>query len=250
MALLRARHHHRAGALPRAQPGHFHLRGHLERRRFLAAPAVSRRSHREAGECGADLLINIAASPFTVEKRHLRPRMLASCGAALAAPAGVREPGGRPGRSGVRRFVAGGRTPRARSSRAPPSTRPILSSSTSMPAAARCGPSPNRTRARRWMRWCWARATTPVAAASPARSSGFRAASIRRWWRASPAARSIRPRCWAWPCRRAIRRITRAATPPTWPRTWASNFARSPSSPCSRPTSMRWRRPSPVASPT
>jgi NAD+ synthase (glutamine-hydrolysing) len=27
---------------------------------------------------GADLLINIAASPFTVEKRHLRPRMLAS----------------------------------------------------------------------------------------------------------------------------------------------------------------------------
>ena len=27
---------------------------------------------------GADLLINIAASPFTIEKRHLRPRMLAS----------------------------------------------------------------------------------------------------------------------------------------------------------------------------
>ena len=29
-------------------------------------------------QAGADLLINIAASPFTVEKRHLRPRMLAS----------------------------------------------------------------------------------------------------------------------------------------------------------------------------
>ena len=29
-------------------------------------------------KAGADLLINIAASPFTVEKRHLRPRMLAS----------------------------------------------------------------------------------------------------------------------------------------------------------------------------
>ena len=28
-------------------------------------------------QAGADLLINIAASPFTVEKRHLRPRMLA-----------------------------------------------------------------------------------------------------------------------------------------------------------------------------
>jgi NAD+ synthetase len=29
-------------------------------------------------QAGADILINIAASPFTVEKRHLRPRMLAS----------------------------------------------------------------------------------------------------------------------------------------------------------------------------
>jgi NAD+ synthase (glutamine-hydrolysing) len=29
-------------------------------------------------QAGADLLINIAASPYTVEKRHLRPRMLAS----------------------------------------------------------------------------------------------------------------------------------------------------------------------------
>jgi len=29
-------------------------------------------------QAGADLIINIAASPFTVEKRHLRPRMLAS----------------------------------------------------------------------------------------------------------------------------------------------------------------------------
>ncbi len=29
-------------------------------------------------QAGADLLINVAASPYTVEKRHLRPRMLAS----------------------------------------------------------------------------------------------------------------------------------------------------------------------------
>jgi NAD+ synthase (glutamine-hydrolysing) len=29
-------------------------------------------------QAGADVLVNIAASPFTVEKRHLRPRMLAS----------------------------------------------------------------------------------------------------------------------------------------------------------------------------
>jgi NAD+ synthetase len=35
---------------------------------------------------GADLLINIAASPFTVEKRHLRPRMLASVARHWARP--------------------------------------------------------------------------------------------------------------------------------------------------------------------
>jgi NAD+ synthetase len=37
-------------------------------------------------KAGADLLINIAASPFTIEKRHLRPRMLASVARHWARP--------------------------------------------------------------------------------------------------------------------------------------------------------------------
>ena len=46
------------------------------------------------------------------------------------------------------------------------------------------------TSARRWRRWRWARATTRAAAASRRRCSGCRAASTRRWSRASPRGRS------------------------------------------------------------
>ena len=48
------------------------------------------------------------------------------------------------------------------------------------------------TSARRWARWCWARATTRAGAAFSARCSGCRAASIRRSPRPSPPTRSGR----------------------------------------------------------
>ena len=56
---------------------------------------------------GAEILINISASPYTIEKRHLRPRMLATHRPPLEATAGVRQPGGRPRRSDLRRLQPG-----------------------------------------------------------------------------------------------------------------------------------------------
>jgi predicted amidohydrolase len=56
---------------------------------------------------GADLLINIAASPYTMAKRHLRPRMLANGGPALGPPPGLRQSGRRAGRPGLRRIEPG-----------------------------------------------------------------------------------------------------------------------------------------------
>ena len=55
---------------------------------------------------GAEIIVNISASPYTMQKRHLRPRMLASTAARWQPAAAVRQPGRRPGRSGVRRRAA------------------------------------------------------------------------------------------------------------------------------------------------
>ena len=63
---------------------------------------------------GAEIIVNISASPYTMQKRHLRPRMLASTAARWQRPAAVRQPGGRPGRSGVRRLQPGVRRRAAR----------------------------------------------------------------------------------------------------------------------------------------
>ena len=61
-----------------ATPADEHLRGHLERRRFLAAPPLSLQSHRRAGCAGAEVILNISASPWNVGKEKLRQDMLAS----------------------------------------------------------------------------------------------------------------------------------------------------------------------------
>jgi NAD+ synthase (glutamine-hydrolysing) len=187
---------------------------------------------------GADLLINIAASPFTIEKRHLRPRMLASVARHWQRPLlFVNQVGGQDDLVFDGSSLAIDATGEIYARAAEHA--PDLLIVDPIPAAGRCGRSLPRTRARRSMRWCSAPATMLVAAVSRAHSSGFRAASIRRSWRASPAGRSARKTCSAWPCRRAIHRITRGATPPTWLATWASSFARSPSSPCLPPISMQ-----------
>ena len=73
---------------------------------------------------GAELIVNISASPYTIEKRHLRPAHAGRHGPAVAKAAGVRQPGGRPGRSRVRRREPGaGRAGRGAGAR-PPSTSP------------------------------------------------------------------------------------------------------------------------------
>ena len=56
-----------------------HLRGHLERRGFLAAPALSLQSRRPTwSAAGAEVLFNISASPWHLGKEKLRSEMLAS----------------------------------------------------------------------------------------------------------------------------------------------------------------------------
>ena len=140
-------------------------------------------------------------------------------------------------------------TPPARWSRARPSTRAISSWSTSTPtrrsrrAPAISDRSNPRTSGRRWGRWCWARATTPAAAAFRARCSGFRAASIRRWWPASPRAPSGPANVLgvAMPSRYSSPGLAgrrRGAGQEPGHRLHAS----SRSSRCSPPTSRRWRR--------
>ena len=71
---------------------------------------------------GAELVVNINASPYHLGKAAYRERMLATRAADAHVRAGVRQPGRRAGRAGVRRLLAGVRRrrrparPRSRSS--------------------------------------------------------------------------------------------------------------------------------------
>ena len=197
---------------------------------------------REAGDRGRrdpDQHLGLAlhhreAAPAAADAGYHRPPQ--------APPAGVRQSGGRPRRSDLRRIQPGPGCPGAccrpggrhdarlpgRGSGRAPGEAPLARSTTATPA-------------RRWRRWCWARATMPGAAGSSRRCWVSRAASTRRWWRPSPPGRWGPRTCWAWPCPRATRRTVRAATPPRWRRTWASSSRRSPSSRCSRRICRHWR---------
>jgi NAD+ synthetase len=86
VALLRTRGRGCAGALSRAHARAFGLRGYLERRRFLAAPLYRGDPVETLVRAGAEIIVNISASPYTMQKRHLRPRMLASTAARWSRP--------------------------------------------------------------------------------------------------------------------------------------------------------------------
>ena len=59
--------------------GDQHLRRHLERSRLLEAPPLSPRPGRRAeSRAGADAIVNLSASPFSVGKHRRREEMLGS----------------------------------------------------------------------------------------------------------------------------------------------------------------------------
>ena len=81
-------------------------------------PAVA-----QAGEGGAELLINLSSSPFFRGKTRNRERMLATRAADNVALRRVRQPGGRAGRAGVRRQLGDPRPARRDRSPAPAPSR-------------------------------------------------------------------------------------------------------------------------------
>ena len=142
-----------------------------------------------------------------MEKRHLRPRMLAGTARRWRRPlVFVNQVGGHDdlvstAQPGARRERRRHR-PRRGARRGLPGGRPGATGGAAS-AAPRSRPT---TSARRWARWCWARATTRAAAASRRAllglSGGIDSALV-----ACIAARRWGPRtCWGWRCPRATRR--------------------------------------------
>ena len=164
---------------------------------------------------GAELAININASPYHRGKAALPRADAGHAGRRRPLGAGVRQPGRRPGRAGLRRLLAGVRrrghadrprpaVPRGPADRRRPGARPCTASacSTRVAASRRCRcrqivvteapvahdgagrqpvvepPVAGRPSCTR--RSCSARATTAPRTASPTSSSGCRAASTRR----------------------------------------------------------------------
>ena len=97
--------------------------------------------------------------------------------------------------------------------------------------------APRRATASCTTRSCSAPATTAPRTASPTSSSGCRAGSTRRSSPSSPSTRSAPTTSTACRCRRATPATTPSPMPRCWPRTSASTTARSPSSRRSPPTS-------------
>ncbi len=177
--------------------GHQHLRRRLERPRFLAAPPLPPRPHRSCWrERGAQAIVNLSASPFTVGKQILREQMLGHMARQVRLAAGLREPGGRQRRPDFRR-------PQRRLRRAGPAVRAGQGL-----RGRRGGGGPGRraagtiaeddfdARSRNLERAGAGRARLrPQDAASAARCWAFPAASIRRSPRPSPPTPWARKTC-------------------------------------------------------
>ena len=198
---------------------------------------------------GAEIILNLSASPFTIEKRHLRPRMLAATARRWRRPLlFVNQVGGQDdlvfdGASlaldATGQVMARGAEHQSDLIIVDVSERRFEDRLRRRRAAAA---SKAPTRSRRWRPSRSARATTRAAAAFRARCSAFPAASTRRWSPAWPPGPSGRRTCWGSPCRRAIRRPARWPTPRRWPGTWGSTSPSSRSNRCSPLTSRPWRR--------
>ena len=144
-----------------------------------------RRYHHDPVEelvrAGAQAIVNLSASPFSVGKHARREEMLGSMAAQARRAARLRQPVRRQRRPRVRR-------PQLRRSAAT-GTRSRADGRSSgdvvicdLDSAAPIGPRgrSRRLNPRSGARWCSARATTPASAASRASCSGSRAASTRR----------------------------------------------------------------------
>ena len=118
----------------RAPPRHQHLRGRLERSRLLEAPPLSPRSGRGArSRAGADAIVNLSASPFSVGKQRRREEMLGSMARKHRVPVRLREPVRRQRRPGLRRPQLRASAPTARRSRAAARSTRTSSSAISTP---------------------------------------------------------------------------------------------------------------------
>ena len=149
---------------------------------------------------GAQLVVNINASPFHVDKQAEREAVDPRAGVRQPGAGGVREHGRRPGRAGLRRRLAGHGRPRAhhasarRPSRKACTWRVFVTAETvwsrCLARWRRSIRSPACTR-----RWSPACATTSARTASRAPLSACPAVSIRRSRSPSPPTRWARSAC-------------------------------------------------------
>ena len=184
--------------------------------------------------------------PYTMEKRHLRPRMLAATARRWRRPlVFVNQVGGQDdlvfdGASLVSRRGRRGRRARA------PSTRPTWSSSSSTGGRGRVASCERSRRSDERS----ALGALALGTRDYARRCGFSARAARPLGRHRLGARRLHRRararpattCSAWRCRRASRRRARSPTPRALAREPRHRLhGRSRSSRCSRPTSRRSR---------
>ena len=202
-----------------------------------------------AGQAGVDLVVSPNASPYERAKDDLRLPLVRRRAAEAAGAGRLLQPGGRPGRAGLRRRLAGrlrrrrAAGPRAAVRRAPADRRPDLDPS-SVPERrdGRIGPMTVTRHVR--LRRAGARRSSrgPGTVAEPLsdceevwralvlglrglhrqeRHALGRAGPLRRhrlgaWSRRSPSTRSAPTACTASGCRRSGRASTRSPTPRTW----------------------------------
>ena len=194
---------------------------------------------------GAEIIVNVSASPYTIEKRRLRPRMLAATarrwrrplvfvnqvggqddlvfdGASLAfdAAGGVLARGREHESDLVICDIPLGESVASAAGTAPANVQSISTRSTDV----RSPPSIRKTPRRRWGLSCSGRVTTRGAVDFRGRCSDFRGGSIRPWSPASRPGPWVRGTSSGWRCRRAIRPPVRWPTPKRWRATWARSF--------------------------